>query len=173
VNLLLGAPTWLLALLGCALAAAAIEDAARLRISNFISLAVLLGAIVAAILIGHGLLWKNLVAFAAVLALGTAAFGAGWLGGGDVKLLAAFAAWLDLVSAAWFVAFVFLAGGLVAILYLLIRWPTRRRREDATPARIPYGIAIALGAFAMLLLDHGSGSGERPLPAVHLNKPQV
>ena len=173
MNLLLAAPVWLLVFLGCALAAAAIEDAARLRISNVISLAVLLAAILAAILVGHGPLWKNLVAFAAVLALGTAAFSAGWLGGGDVKLLAAFAAWLDFMSAVWFVAFVFLAGGLVATFYLLIRWLTGRRKEAAAPARVPYGIAIALGAFAMLLVNRGSGSGERPLPPVHINTHQL
>ena len=61
MNLLLAAPNWLLVVLGCALAGAVIEDAGRLRISNAISLVVLLAAIVAAVLIGHGALWKNIV----------------------------------------------------------------------------------------------------------------
>jgi prepilin peptidase CpaA len=172
VNLLVGAPSWLLIVLGCALAAAAIEDAARLRISNIISFVVLLGGVVAAILIGHGPLWKNVVTFAAVLAMGTAAFGAGWLGGGDVKLLAAFAAWLDFASALWFLALVFLAGGLVAIVYLSIRSLKGWSNKDARRARVPYGIAIAVGAFALLLITRGSGAGERPLPAIHLVKQQ-
>ena len=170
MNLLLAAPNWLLVLLGCALAVAAIEDAARLRISNVISFVVLLAAIVAAVLTGHGPLWKNIVTFAAVLAMGTAAFAAGWLGGGDVKLLAAFAAWLDFRSAVWFLAIVFLAGGLVAIFYLSIRflkgWPMRRGKA----VRVPYGIAISIGALALLLIARDGGARERPLPGIPLLK---
>jgi len=168
VNLLIAAPNWLLVVLGCALAGAAIEDAGRLRISNAISFVILLAAIVAAMLVGQGPLWKNVVNVTVVLAMGTAAFAVGWLGGGDVKLLAAFAAWLDFASAAWFLALVFMAGGLVAIVYFLIRVLTGRRRKRDSPARIPYGIAIALGGFAVLLITRGSAAGDRPLPAIHL-----
>lgn len=61
----------------------------------------------------------------------------------------------------------------MTIFYLLTRRMTRSRRENESPARVPYGIAIALGAFALLLIDRGSGSVERSLPPVHLSDDDV
>ena len=150
--------------------AAAVEDAARLRISNITSLLVLAGAVVAAVIEGPSLdLWQNVVVLAAILLLGTAAFSAGWLGGGDVKLFAAMGLWFDLKSAVSFVALTFLAGGLVAIGYMISR-PFRRNAQNTRKTRIPYGIAIALGAVLMVLLDRGSlGHHERPLPPIRIN----
>ena len=101
-------------------------------------------------------LWQNLVVFVAILFLGTGAFAAGWLGGGDVKLLAAAGLWLDLRAAigSWPV---FMAGGLVAICLTL--WPAvsaqGNRQEER---RIPYGIAIAVGALAMILISRQAPS---------------
>lgn len=152
MNLIVAAPSWLLIVLGCALVAAAIEDALRLRISNATSLVVMIGAIVAAIVEGPSwALWQNGVAFAAILALGTFAFSGGWLGGGDVKLFAATALWFDLKSTIWLLALVFLAGGVLAICYFLSR-PFRGVKGTKKGGRIPYGIAIAVGALAMIYL---------------------
>jgi prepilin peptidase CpaA len=144
--------------------AAAIEDAARLKISNVTSIFVLLGAIAAAIIAGPSLaLWQNLAVFALILALGTGAFAAGLVGGGDVKLFAATALWFDLRSAVWFIAFVFISGGVVALLFLASRLFLRSSR-DKKDRRIPYGIAIALGALAMVLADSGAfRHHDRPL----------
>jgi prepilin peptidase CpaA len=134
--------------------AAAIEDVARYRISNVTTLIILAGAVAAAVIEGPSIvLWQNLVVFVVILVLGTAAFSAGWLGGGDVKLFAAAGLWLDFRSAVGFVALVFLAGGLVAIAYLLSR-PLRRKAGKG--AQIPYGIAIAIGMTATILLAHGT-----------------
>ncbi len=120
MNLVANAPPWLAILLACAMVAAAIEDARRLRISNTTSLAVLAGAIVAAAIEGPTwLLWQNVSVFVAILILGTAAFSAGWFGGGDVKLFAAVGLWFDLRSALQLVVLIFLAGGVIAIVYLL------------------------------------------------------
>ena len=47
MNLIVGSPVWLTILLALALAAAAIEDAVRLRISNLTCATVLIGAILA------------------------------------------------------------------------------------------------------------------------------
>ena len=148
---------WLVILLGCALAAAAIEDASRYRISNITSLVVIAGAICAAVIEGPSWsLWQNGAVFLGILILGTLAFTAGWLGGGDVKLFAATALWLDLRSALWFVVFVLLAGGVVAIAYLLSR-PLRRGRDGKIRGtRVPYGLAIAFGALAVILIDRGA-----------------
>jgi prepilin peptidase CpaA len=153
LNLIAAAPLWLLAVLGVALAAAAIEDAARYRISNITSIVVLAGAIAAAVIEGPSVaLWQNAAVFGAVLVLGTIAFSAGWLGGGDVKFFAATALWFDLFSALQFVVLVFFAGGVVAVCYLLSR-PFRNLEGDKKKkGRVPYGIAIAVGAIAMILL---------------------
>ncbi len=138
--------------------AAGIEDAARLRISNLTSLAILAGAVAAAVIVGPSWsLWQNLVVLIAILALGTGAFAAGWLGGGDVKLLAAAGLWLDLRAAIGFVALVFMAGGLLAICYLVAR-PFRRKEIDKKDRRIPYGIAVAVGALTMILISRQAPS---------------
>ena len=166
MNLVSLAPLWLAVLLGCALVAAAVEDAGRYRISNITSLVVLAGAICSAIIEGSSwALWQNGAVFVAVLLLGTAAFAARWLGGGDVKLFAATALWFDIRSAVWFIAFVFIAGGVVAIAYLLSR-PLRRRHDGKIRGtRVPYGLAIALGALAIILADRGAvgHQGRQPL----------
>jgi prepilin peptidase CpaA len=162
MNLVLTAPLWLLALLLLALAAAAIEDGLRLRISNLTCLAVLLLGLAAAML--HGLsagMWQNLLVFAALLVLGTLAFSAGALGGGDVKLLAALGLWVDLRGALWLLAGVFIAGGVLALLFIagrrILRLNARRDRSDR---RIPYGIAIVAGTLAFALI--GRAESHRP-----------
>jgi prepilin peptidase CpaA len=147
--------------------AAAVEDAARLRISNLTVLVVLLAAIAASLINGPSWeLWQNLAVFVIVLALGTAAFSAGWLGGGDVKLFAAAALWFDLRSALSFVAIVLISGGVVAVAYLLIHAFRRLPVAGKKARRVPYGIAIAVGALTMILLAPGTfGRQERPSPA--------
>ena len=170
MNLVAFAPLWLLVLFVCALAAAAIEDAMRLRISNLTSLAVFAGAIVAAVVEGPSWgLWQNGAVFAILLVLGTIAFSAGWLGGGDVKLFAATGLWFDLGSALPLVAMVFLAGGLVAVCYLLARPLRRRVAGQPKHGQVPYGIAIAVGALAMVILDaRAIQHHQRPLPPIKI-----
>lgn len=170
MNLIATAPVWLAAIFACALAAAAIEDVARFRISNITPLVMLAGAICAAVLAGPTwALWQNAVVFGVVLALGTAAFAAGFLGGGDVKLFAATALWFDLSSAVWFVAFVFIAGGVVAILYIASRPFRKAAGHDVKKTRIPYGLPIAVGAIALALINRGTfAHHERSLPPVNI-----
>jgi prepilin peptidase CpaA len=168
LNLIAAAPSWLVVVLGCALVAAATEDALRLRISNVTSLVVFAAAIVAMIIEGASWsLWQNAVAFAAILTLGTFAFSAGWMGGGDVKLLAATALWFDLKSAVWLLALVLLAGGLLAVCYLLSR-PFRGVKGTKKGSRVPYGIAIAVGALAMGYMVRPSFH-HHPLPLLPSN----
>jgi prepilin peptidase CpaA len=168
LNLVAAAPLWLIILFGCAMVAAAIEDGARLRISNVTSLLVVIGAIVAAVIAGpQWSLWQNILVFVVLLTLGTFSFSAGWLGGGDVKLFAATGLWFDLRSAVGFLALVFLAGGLVAILYIARR-AFREAGKKKGPG-VPYGIAIAVGACAMVLLNASAFQHrERPLPPIRI-----
>jgi prepilin peptidase CpaA len=171
MNLLATAPYWALAVLVVALLAAAIEDAARLRISNLTCLVVLAAAIAAAVAAGpSSSIWQNVAVFAMILALGTGAFAAGMLGGGDVKLLAAVGLWVDLRTAVWLVGLVFISGGLVALAYLMSRPFRRSRSKDR---RVPYGIAIAVGAIAVIGFAHApSGDHQRSFPALKFKASQ-
>jgi prepilin peptidase CpaA len=159
MNLALTAPEWLAWALGALLVIAAAEDSYRLRISNITSIAVLVLALVAMAVVGFSVsLWENAVVFALVLAIGTFLFGRGWLGGGDVKLLAALGLWFDLDGAFRLILSVLIAGGILAIVILTMRMFTRGGGKSRVAvlnkgAGIPYGIAIAAGALFILALQ--------------------
>jgi prepilin peptidase CpaA len=170
VNLIFLAPLWLVAILACILVAAAIQDAARFRISNMFPILVLAGALIAAAIYGPAWdLWQNALVFLLIFALGTAAFASGVLGGGDVKLFAAVGLWLDLRASISLVALVFLCGGVVALVYLASRLFRGGDTGRKSQTRIPYGVAIALGALVLILLDpRVSGSRDRALPPINI-----
>lgn len=148
MNLIPGSPIWLIALLFAALAAAAIEDFVRLKISNLTCIVVLIGALIAVALHGFSLdLWQNALVFVVLLAAGTPLFSAGKMGGGDVKLLACTGLWVNIGDAIWLLATTFIAGGVLALIYLGVRyWRMNRTGEKYKSKGIPYGIAIAAGA---------------------------
>ena len=160
MNLIQTAPSWLLIILGLLLAAAAIEDAWRLRISNVTCLGVLASALVAMALAGFSLdLWQNGVNFLVLLFLGTLLFAAGKVGGGDVKLLAALGLWFNLAGVVWLLASVFLAGGVFALLFIVFRLIKGRKTGRAIGgAMIPYGLAIVAGAVFVIGAQLGVGS---------------
>jgi prepilin peptidase CpaA len=152
VNLLSAAPSWLAALLYILLVIAAVQDGWRMKISNWISGAIAVGAFVAVALDGPIVgLWQNLTLFVGMLAVGTFLFGRNWMGGGDVKLLAAGALWCDFSSGLKMLVAVALAGGIETVLILLSRslnWSDQTlERVEFLRRRggIPYGIAIAAG----------------------------
>ena len=157
MNLLESAPLWLAIILGALMLAAAAEDAARLRISNWTVLGVLAGALLAMVLEGFGLaLWQNAVIFVGLLAAGTVLFGWGKVGGGDVKLIAAVGLWSDFAAAPSLLAAIFIAGGALALLILGARQygtpAISARAAVLKPQNIPYGVAIATGTILMLVL---------------------
>jgi prepilin peptidase CpaA len=160
MNLIVGSPWWLIALLMLALGAAAVEDALRFRISN-VTCGAVFGAALVAIAV-HGFspgLWQNAAVFAAILALGTLAFAAGWMGGGDIKLLASVGLWLDLRAVVGLIAAVFIAGGLVAIVYIVARRVVRAARPSTSRhGNVPYGVAVVAGA----ILIFGMQLSHRP-----------
>jgi prepilin peptidase CpaA len=151
MNLVLLSPVWLIALLMIVLAIAAVEDVVRLRISNLTCVAVFVGAIVAMALHGFELgLWQNVAVFAVILAIGTAAFGAGWLGGGDVKLLAAIGLWLNFSTALSVMVAILIAGGVLGLLFLVARLVRRSMDPTERRSKVPYGLAIVGGALFVL-----------------------
>lgn len=140
---------WLFAFL---LGIAAVQDIFTLRIANMVSVAVLVVAAIALALHPGPNWWQHLLSFAIVLAAGVGLFSLGWMGGGDAKLMAAAALGFDLAGLVRFVPLVLMAGGVIALAsimfgLLLPRRPGIRKRKG-----IPYGVAIAVGAIAALLV---------------------
>lgn len=152
MTLLASAPGWLAATLFLLLLLAALEDLWRLQIEDWLSGGVALGALLAVAIDGPAVgLWQNLLLFALVLGIGTLLFTRGWMGGGDVKLLAACALWFDLGQGWKMLVAVAIAGGLESLLVMLLRllpWPEPLRRRIVWLQRgeaLPYGVAIAAG----------------------------
>jgi prepilin peptidase CpaA len=88
----------------------------------------------------------QLAAGAGVFVLLAAAFYAGMMGGGDVKLAAALALWFSPASTVKFLVLTSLAGGVLTLGILV--WHRTKRREGRP--EIPYGVAIAFGGLAIL-----------------------
>lgn len=152
MTLLASAPAWLAAVLFLLLLLSALEDLWRLQINDWFSGSVALGAFLALAIEGPAAsLWQNLLLFSLVLGLGTLLFVRGWMGGGDVKLLAASALWFDLSQGWKMLVAVAIAGGLEALLIMLLRlfpWPQPLQARLAMLQRdeaLPYGVAIAAG----------------------------
>ena len=154
-------------LVACSVALA--TDLAARRIPNWLTLALALFALAFHATGGWSSFVVSLAIMSAVTGLGLFAFTRGWLGGGDVKLLAAGAAafgWPDCVD---FLIYTSLAGGLISLAVLLQRrqaFTTLRNAlramlyfrfenfERSAPAKgimLPYAGAIALGAASVAL----------------------
>ena len=88
----------------------------------------------------------QLAAGAAVFVLLAAAFYAGMMGGGDVKLAAALALWFPPAGTVRFLILMSIAGGVLTLGILV--WH-RLKQRDGRP-EIPYGVAIAFGGLAIL-----------------------
>jgi len=143
------------------LLAAALCDLTRYTIPNLLSAAVsgLFLAFAAAAHLGLAPLGWHLAAGLAGLALGFLLFALGWIGGGDAKLFAAVALWLGFADLLPYAAAASLCGGVLTLSLLLLRklpLPSRlgaqawlARLHDARSG-IPYGVALAAGAFAIL-----------------------
>lgn len=160
--ILADAPYWCITLLGLLLLAAALQDAAALKISNLINAAILLLGVIAILVTGPRLaVWQNVAVFAALLTLGTVLFAAGKLGGGDVKLLAAGGLWFPITEGLQMLLAVALAGGGLALLILLVRSLRQSDRQSRIPslnreAHIPYGVAIGIGIVFAIAMQRGN-----------------
>ena len=140
----------LLALLALLLVVAAVIDVRTFTISNRLNLTVALAAPLYW-WSAHLPLWPDVglqVAIAAgVFALLAAAFYAGMMGGGDVKLAAALALWFSPLSTLRFLIFMSIAGGLLTLGVVGLH----RLRKKAGKPQVPYGVAIAVGGLIILI----------------------
>lgn len=159
------------------IAGAALQDVAALRISNIFPAALILlfGLWLTANGISPGL-WQNGLLFLLVLAIGIGLFAARWLGGGDVKLLAAAALWFDLHAGLALLVYMSLCGGLLSLILVFARRmiPVSARKRLGWPGLtpngpIPYGVAISTGIVLTLMLNGPNPSGRPQMPELHLS----
>ncbi len=148
----------LLAVLAIILVIAAVIDVRTFTISNGLNATVALLAFAywwsidlqlwpeAAIRLGIAL---------AVFALLAVTFFIGMMGGGDVKLAAALALWFPPGETVRFLVYMSIAGGILTLVVMLAhrRWPNWQVDDGGKPRakpEVPYGVAIAIGALAVL-----------------------
>ena len=139
------------------MAFAAASDLITMKISNRISLLLIAGFLVLAVLGGMGVhdIISHAGAAMIVLFAAFACFAMGWIGGGDAKVAAAAALWLGFGHLMDYLVYVSLFGGALTLLLLQFRqWPMPAAlRNEAWLIRlhhrdsgIPYGVALAIGA---------------------------
>lgn len=166
----------ILALVGT-LAWAAVNDAMWYRIPNAVPIVIL--ALYPLYLLAGGpglanLHWSLAIALATFLT-GAFMFARGWMGGGDVKLLAALALWAGPAHFPELILMTSIAGGVLALIGILpgraatIAWLALNLRialrlpeapRSATGRRtIPYGVAIAVGGLQLCGQLYTAGIG--------------
>ncbi len=98
---------------------------------------------------------SHFVAFAAVFLTTLALFFARVLGGGDQKLMSAFAVWMGFEALPAYLVYVALFGGILAVIALVLKaWKPVEEplagswvdQVQSGKGKVPYGIAIFLGA---------------------------
>lgn len=130
--------------------AAAIDDVRRYAINDGWPIAI------TALFAGHFVLvpptsWlSHLVAPALVFLVGLIGFTRGYIGGGDVKLLTAIAAWTGFEALPDLLVGTAVAGGILALAFIVARAIAPgagglRLLTKAAP--LPYAVAIAVGTF--------------------------
>lgn len=136
-------------------------DVRSFTIPNWVPGALIVGWVLAAPFLG--LSWMDaglsfLTGFG-VLALGIALWAPGWVGGGDVKLLAAGALWFGWPDGLAFLLIAVAAGGVLAVILVVLRQMVNMLPISsdvlgstalAQGAPVPYAIAIAAGALLVL-----------------------
>jgi prepilin peptidase CpaA len=139
----------------CLLAAA--HDIHRLIIPNWLNLTIAGLFVPAAAVSGLPLeiIGGHLLAAALALTIAFGLFAFGLFGGGDAKMIPAVIVWIGPGGVLSFVLYMALAGGLLAMLVILIRRslpveviPALIRAPFRQGSGIPYGVAIAAGACA-------------------------
>ena len=164
----------LLAILPVLAVVAALHDLTTMKIPNWISLALIGAFFPIAFIIGAAPMDVAIhvgIGFAALL-VGMGMFAAGWIGGGDAKLLAASCLWMGMSGVAPFLIYTGIAGGAFCLLLMTARqyfpmvapsvsqgWVINLMQPKGD---IPYGVAIAIGALLALpesglLLTFASG----------------
>ncbi len=142
------------------MAFAASSDLLTMTIPNRVSLIVIGGFFLLALMTGMSVaeVASHLGAACIVLVLAFGFFARGWIGGGDAKLAAATALWLGFDHLMDYALYGSLFGGALTLLLLKFRaspmpamllgqeWAERLHRSDGG---VPYGIALAAAALVV------------------------
>jgi len=142
------------------MAFAASSDLLTMTIANRVSLLLIVGFGLLALLTGMSSAeaLSHLGAAAAVLAVSFTCFAFGWIGGGDAKLAAATALWLGFSHLFDYLVYASLLGGALTLLIVQFRnypmprllvgqeWAERLHRQGGG---VPYGIALAAAALVV------------------------
>jgi len=139
------------------MAFAASSDVVTMTISNKVSLALIGGFLVVAVLsgLGAGDIALHLAAGLTVLTAGFACFACGWIGGGDAKLAAATALWFGFEGLLSYLFAASLLGGGLTLLMMqfrmlplpqLLRGQSWAERLHNKNEGVPYGVALAVAA---------------------------
>jgi prepilin peptidase CpaA len=152
-----------LTLFPATMAFAASSDLFTMTIANRVSLVLVGGFFVLAVLTGmnpSAIGW-HVAAGAAVLVISFVLFSCGWVGGGDAKLAAATALWFGFAHLLDYLLYASIFGGALTLFLIQFRllplprlfagreWIERLHR---TGGGVPYGIALA--AAALLVYPH-------------------
>jgi prepilin peptidase CpaA len=139
------------------MAFAASSDLFTMTVANRVSLILVGGFALLALMIGmtEADVLSHVAAGAAVLAAAFVCFAFRWIGGGDAKLAASVALWLGFAHLADYLLYASLLGGALALLLIQFRalplprllidlqWMERLHSKDGG---VPYGIALAAAA---------------------------
>lgn len=141
---------------------AAAMDMLTMTIPNRISIALVVGFIGVALFAGlpMSVIAMHVAAGVLMLVVGIGMFAAGWVGGGDAKMLAAAALWLGLPQLAPLLIITGVVGSLLMLAIVCYRgypvaalpipdWALRLHRSETG---LPYGIAI--GSAGLILYPH-------------------
>lgn len=157
----------IVALFGAALlVVAGLHDAAARTIPNWIPASLATAGLL--LRLSQGSAVTALVNAAIVLGIAAALWRRGFIGGGDMKLIPAVALVLPPASLLQFLLFMTLAGGVLALIYLVLSFVVRRPRpglRHGLLARVmkaeawrmhrrgplPYAVAIACGALPIFI----------------------
>ena len=145
------------------MAFAASSDLLTMTIANRVSLILIGGFTLLAVLTGMSAadaMW-HVGAAALVLTVGFAFFSCGWIGGGDAKLAAAIALWLGFGHLLDYLVYASLLGGALTVALLqframplphLLAGRAWAERLHCPGGGVPYGIALA--AAALVIYPH-------------------
>ena len=156
-----------------ACAFASVSDLRTRRIPDAIPLAVFALALVVQSIAGWQYALESIGIGFAVLVVGTLLFKFGWMGGGDIKLLAAGSALVGPHQAANFLYFSMMAGGLLSLIVIVLKKqiiatlpsliyrvqsaskdPSSLLQQAQSRSVLPYALAIAAGAVATTFSLH-------------------
>ena len=153
----------ILTLFPAVMAFAASSDLLTMTIANRVSLILVAGFVLLAVLTGMSpidVAW-HFAAGGAVLLLTFIMFSFGWVGGGDAKLAAATALWFGFAHLLDYLFYASILGGVLTLALIQFRMlplpaPLARRewieRLHRRGSGVPYGIALA--AAALLVYPH-------------------